>query len=141
MDMTEKKCVMVIDEELPAGVIGNTCAILGATLGKQLPQHIGEDVTDGSGNSHMGIIDLPVVLLKGNKPLLQTLRQRLYEEEAFADLMVVDFSDIAQSCNVYSEYRAKAARVPAEAHIYRGIALYGDKKNVNRLTGALGLLR
>ena len=141
MSTTENKCVMVIDEELPTGVIGNTCAILGATLGKQLPQHIGEDVEDASGNSHMGIIDLPVVLLKGNKPLLQTLRERLYTEEDFQDLMVVDFSDIAQSCNEYSEYKAKTARVPAQAHIYRGIALYGDKKKVNRLTGALGLLR
>ena len=76
MDTTAKKCVMVIDEELPAGVIGNTCAILGATLGKQLPQHIGEDVTDGSGNSHMGIIDLPVVLLKGNNAAPTVVRGR-----------------------------------------------------------------
>ncbi len=33
MDWQNEKCVMIIDEKLPAGMIANTAAILGITLG------------------------------------------------------------------------------------------------------------
>ena len=38
MDLQNEKCVMVIDENLPLGVIANTAAIMGITLGKQMPE-------------------------------------------------------------------------------------------------------
>lgn len=59
MDITNKKCVMVIDEQLPHGVIANTAAILGITLGRQLPEVIGADVVDKSGGEHLGISSFP----------------------------------------------------------------------------------
>ena len=52
MDLQNEKCVMVIDERLPVGVIANTAAILGITLGKQFPEVVGADVTDASGCTH-----------------------------------------------------------------------------------------
>ncbi len=140
MTSTEKKCVMVIDEELPVGVIANTSAILGVTLGKYVPEQVGETVVDASEKAHLGIITIPVSMLRGNKEILKDLRERLYSEE-FKELVVVDFSDVAQSCNIYSEYMEKAAAVPERAHTYLGIAIYGSKKFVNRLTGAMPLLR
>ena len=79
-------------------------------------------------------------MLRGNKELLKDLRERLYTEE-YKELVVVDFSDVAQSCNIYSEYMEKAAVVPERAHTYLGIAIYGSRKSVNRLTGSMPLLR
>lgn len=140
MNANSKKCVMIIDSELPIGVIANTSAILGVTLGKYFPEQVGEDVADATGKTHLGIITIPIAMLKESKDSLKELRERLYGPE-YSDLVVVDFSDVAQSCNVYSEYVAKAASVPEEGHIYFGIAIYGDKKKVNSLTGALPLLR
>jgi len=140
MKTNSKKCVMIIDSELPIGVIANTSAILGVTLGKFFPEQVGEDVADATGKTHLGIITIPIAMLKGSKDSLKDLRERLYEPE-FKDLVVVDFSDVAQGCNVYSEYVAKAASVPEEDHTYLGIAIYGDKKKVNSFTGALPLLR
>ena len=67
MDTKEMKCVMVIDEELPAGIIANTAGIMGITLGKYMPQVVGSTVTDADGNSHLGVIQFPVPILKGNK--------------------------------------------------------------------------
>ena len=135
-----KKCVMIIDAELPLGVIANTSAILGVTLGKQVPEQVGPDVLDASQKAHLGIISIPVSMLKGDQNSLKSLRERLYNEE-FSELIAVDFSDVAQSCNVYNEYIAKAASVQEEKHNYLGIAIYGDKKKVNKLTGFLPLLR
>lgn len=134
------KCVMVIDSELPIGIIANTSAILGITLGKHIPEQVGNDVMDATSKIHLGIITIPVAMLKGDKNILRNLRQWLYTPE-FSDLVVVDFSDVAQSCNVYSEYVSKAASVPEQEHTYLGIAIYGNKKKVNKLTGFMPLLR
>ena len=40
---------MVLDENLPLGLLANTAAILGITLGKHMPEAVGADVLDGSG--------------------------------------------------------------------------------------------
>lgn len=135
-----KKCVMVIDPELPIGVIANTSAILGITLGKHAPEQVGDNVVDASGKTHLGIISVPVSILRGDKAVLRDLRERLYTPE-FCDLEVVDFSDVAQGCNTYGEYISKAANVPEQEHIYLGVAIYGDRKKVNKLTGSMPLLR
>lgn len=140
MDDTNIKCVMIIDSELPIGVIANTSAILGVTLGKHIPEQVGVDVVDASNKTHLGIITVPIAMLKGSKTSLKELRERLYSPE-FHDLVVVDFSDVAQSCNVYSEYIANAASVTEQEHTYLGIAIYGNKKKVNKLTGFMPLLR
>lgn len=57
MDLQNEKCVMVIDENLPLGIIANTAAIMGITLGKQMPEVVGADVYDRTGNGHLGIIE------------------------------------------------------------------------------------
>ena len=46
---------MVIDEQLPSGVIANTAAIMGITLGKKMTEVVGADVADKTGNEHLGI--------------------------------------------------------------------------------------
>ena len=40
MDLQNEKCVMVIDEHLPLGIIANTAAIMGITLGKKMPEEV-----------------------------------------------------------------------------------------------------
>ena len=64
MSESTMKCVMIIDSELPIGIVANTSAILGITLGKYIPEQIGEDVADASGQSHLGIITIPVTMLR-----------------------------------------------------------------------------
>lgn len=41
MDLQNEKCVMVIDEQLPLGIIANTAAVMGITLGKAMPEVVG----------------------------------------------------------------------------------------------------
>lgn len=139
MDLQNTKCVMIIDETLPRGIIANTAAILGITLGKKVPERVNTDVTDGTGNIHLGIIDIPVPILKSDGESLVKLRQRLYDGD-FDDVITADFSDVAQSCNDYEEFRLKVSHTPEEQIKYYGIALYGSKKKINKLTGSLPLL-
>ena len=140
MNEPEQKCVMVIDHALPLGLIANTAAMLGISIGKLHPEMVGEDVTDATGRLHTGISTYPISMLKGDEALLRELRLRLFEPE-FSALTVVDFSDVAQKINVYADFVQKAGETQERDHSYYGIALFGEKKKINRLTGMLPLLR
>lgn len=140
MDLQNEKCVMVIDETLPLGLIANTAAIMGITMGKEMPEVVGADVTDQSGNQHLGIIEFPVPILKGTPEVIKEIREKLYQPE-FQDLSVVDFSDLAQGCKTYEEFIEKMEAVPESSLQYFGIAICGPKKKVNKLTGSMPLLR
>ncbi len=140
MDLQNEKCVMVIDEHLPLGLIANTAAIMGITLGKKMPEAVGADVADRSGNTHLGIIEFPVPILKGSPEIIRELREKLYQTE-FQDLTVVDFSDLAQGCKTYGEFIEKMGQVPESSLQYLGIAVCGAKKKINKLTGSMPLLR
>lgn len=140
MNHEETKCVIIVDESLPTGILANTAAILGISLGRLIPESVGPDVEDASGRPHAGIITLPLPVLKGNQELLRALREKLYAPD-FYDLTVVDFSDVAQGCHIYNDYIQKAKTTYEEDYTYLGIAMFGNKKKVNKLTGSLPLLR
>ena len=140
MDLQNKKCVMVIDEHLPLGIIANTAAIMGITLGKKMPEVVGADVADKTGREHLGIIEFPVPILKGTAESMKVIREKLYEPE-FSDVTVVDFSDLAQSCKAYDEFIEKMKAASETDLSYFGIAICGAKRKVNKLTGSMPLLR
>ena len=48
--MQNQKCVMVMDEDLPLGVIANTAGIMGITLGKHMPETVGMSGIKAGGN-------------------------------------------------------------------------------------------
>lgn len=127
MDLQNEKCVMVIDENLASGIIVNTAAIMGITLGKEKPEVVGRDVSDRSGSQHLGIIEFPVPILKGNSSLIRSIRGKLYEPE-ISDLSVVDFSDLAQGCKTYGEYIEKMEKTSEAELNYLGIAVCGAKE-------------
>ncbi|MDE6722959.1 MAG: DUF2000 domain-containing protein, partial [Eubacterium sp.] len=127
MNVQNEKCVMIIDESLPSGIIANIAAILGITLGMKMPDVVGEDIADLDGNIHLGIIKFPVPILKGNRELIKELRSKLFSVE-YNDLTVVDFSDLAQGWKTYDEFIDKMAECPENALSYIGIAICGNKK-------------
>lgn len=131
---------MIIDQALPLGLLTNTAAVMGVTIGKHLPEAVGADVADQTGCEHLGIIEFPIPILKGTKETIKELRTRLYQD-TFHDLKVVDFSDTAQGCKTYDEYMEKMAGISEQELSYMGIAICGDKKKVNKLTGNMPLLR
>ena len=131
------KCVMVLNEELPVGLAVNTAGVLAFTLGREMGSVVGPEVFDASGNSHLGITTLPIPILRAKREVVKDIRSRADEE----GLIVVDFTDAAQTSKTYEEYTEKMSAVTSEELEYLGVALYGDKKPVNKLTGSLPLLR
>jgi hypothetical protein len=140
MDLQNTKCVMIIDESLPLGMIANTAAVMGVTIGKLFPDVVGPDVFDKDGNCHCGIIAVPIPTLKGSFALIKELHEKLNQQK-YTALTLIDFSDTAQSCNTYDIFIEKMKNVSKSDLRYFGIAIFGDKKLVNQLTGSLPLLR
>ncbi len=135
---TAKKCVVVVDGELPVGLLANTATVLAITLGARVGAIVGDDAVDGSGEVHPGLTRLPIPILKADADAIKRIRVEASGTEA---LLVVDFTDAAQTPRDYREYLENISGVPTEDLRYLGVALYGDKKPVNKLTGGLPLLR
>ena len=135
----DEKCVMIIDENLPIGLIANTTAVLGATLGKINKQIIGNDVCDLDNKIHPGIVNIPIPILKANSQLIRELLDKT--NNYLDEISVIDFCDLAQSCKDYEDYTSKMKLTSEKTLNYSGICLYGNKKRINKLTGNLPLLR
>ncbi|QKG84361.1 DUF2000 domain-containing protein [Kroppenstedtia pulmonis] len=135
----ESKCVMVVDSDLPMGLIANTTAVLALTLGSKVEGIIGPEVYDADGSSHEGITTMPIPILKGDKVKIKELRDTISTD--YPDLLLIDFSNAAQTTKNYEDYTHKIAQFLRDDLEYLGIAIYGDKKKVNKLTGSMGLLR
>jgi hypothetical protein len=132
------KCVIVIANHLSLGLMVNTASVLAVSLGRQLDSMVGPDVLDFSGTAHAGLTSTPLPILTAKAPDIKELRDRA---EGMEDLTVIDFSDVAQEERNYGSYTERMSRTSSEDLSYLGIALYGPKKSVNRLTGNLPLLR
>lgn len=137
--MSDHKCVIVIDENLPLGVIANTAAVIAASLGKLYPDMIGHDLTDHRGHVHRGITTLPLPILKAATDVLKRMRDQLRELEP--ELLVIDLISATRTTRSYEEYAAVMAQGPDEAIVYQGLGMIGDRTLVTRMTGNLGLLR
>lgn len=136
--MTEYKCVIIIDEDLPTGIIANSSAALSMSIGKAHPELVGHDLIDNEGFYHKGITQIAIPILKGSNKL-HAMRQALKEHEA--DITIIDLIDATNSTASYDDYAKKMQDTPVQDLVYYGIALYGEKKIINKLTGSLGLIR
>lgn len=134
------KSVIIVDKELPLGLIANTTAVLGLSLGNRINNLIGPDIRDVNGKIHLGITTMPIPILGAARKQIKDLYSSVLSEEQ-SDLIAVDFNDIAQKSKTYEEYTMLLSNAEYENLQYLGICLYGPKKRINKLTGSIGLLK
>ncbi|WP_020611267.1 DUF2000 domain-containing protein [Sediminispirochaeta bajacaliforniensis] len=132
------KAAIIVDTTLPLGLIANSAAVLGASLGALHPEIIGEDLVDLSGRRHAGITGLPIPILGADK---EQLRKLVDSAEHDDDIDLVAFNDVAQRCKNYQEYSKLLAAVPSDTLRYLALLVVGKKQAVNRLTGSLPLAK
>ena len=135
------KLVMVINRDLPLGLVANTAAVLGISLSKIYREDIvGGDIVDADGNLHLGITAQTIPILSVSREQVKEIREAMFEP-AFAEVAAIDFSEAAQRCLNYDQYMRSLSQLSAEELFYLGVCMYGPKKKVNKLTGSLPLLR
>ena len=140
MDVKDEKCVIVVDEGMELGVIANVTAILSISLGKLRPDISGNDIIDAENHTHYGLIQVPVPVLKASADKVAEIRNKLFGE-GFEDISCIDFTNVAQQSMNYIDYTDTMQNSTHDDLSYLGIAMVGNKKKVNKLTGSLGLLR
>ncbi|MCB0207947.1 MAG: DUF2000 domain-containing protein [Anaerolineae bacterium] len=134
------KCVIIIDQTLPLGLIANTAAVLAMSIGNKIKGIVGEDVLDRNETLHRGITQLSIPMLKGDDERIRTIRTKILEMDG-DDIFYVDFCDVAQKSRDYDHYKAQLRQTAANNLHYLGLAIYGPDQAVRSLTGNLGLLR
>jgi hypothetical protein len=134
----DKKCVIIVDGSLPAGIITNAAACLGFSLGSVLPDEVGPVQIDASGTPHGGLLNVPIPILATDAKQLHGIATDAYK----ADLdHVFDMSEAAQSSKTQEEYGDKIQKISADNMKYWAVACYGPKKTVNKLCGSLPLYK
>ncbi len=82
---------------------------------------------------------MAIPILKNSGLLLKEMRQAVKAYEP--DLTVIDLITATQTTKSYADYIRQYEITPIEHLEYRGLAIYGEMKIVNKFTGGLGLLR
>jgi hypothetical protein len=129
--------VIVVSGGLDVGQAANVVGLLGISLGHHLDGIVGPEVEDAHGRVHAGMssVGLPV-LLAGQETL-----DRLHDEACQTPgVRVFDVTDAATSARDYSAYTARLQTVGTTWRTF-GLAIVGSRRNVDALTGRLGLLR
>ncbi len=134
------KCVMIFADDLPVGVIANTAAIMGASLGKADPDVVGITPVDKDGHEHSGLIQFPVPILKSDSATICDIRKKAIADYG-DEIDIIDFTDIAQKSMTYEDYLNTYKDTNGDDILYLGLTLCGSKKAINKLTGSLALLR
>ena len=71
------KCVIIVNQNLPIGLIANASAVLAMSIGKKFTHLVGPDVIDMDGIEHPGITQISIPLLKGNEELITSIRDKI----------------------------------------------------------------
>jgi hypothetical protein len=137
-ELGDKKCIIVINAELEPGIIANTTACLGFSLGSALPHEVGPTQKDADGVLHGGLVNIPVPILSASAAQVKEIVDRAYQTDG---LIVFDMSDKAQLSKTQEEYGTAIAETKNADLKYWGVALYGDKKIINKQCGSLPLFR
>ncbi len=117
------KLVMVINRDLPLGLVANTAAVLGISLSKIYQEDIvGGDIVDADGNLHLGITAQTIPILSASREQVKEIREAMFEP-AFAEVAAIDFSEAAQRCLNYEQYIRSLAQLSAEELFYLGVCM------------------
>lgn len=136
--MSDRKCVIIVNETLPVGIVANTVAVLTLSIGKKHPEMVGYDLVDSDGYIHNGITTLPIPVLKAGDKIgkIRTALKQHHES-----LTIIDVISATSTTRTYDEYAQVMKNTAAEELQYYGVAIYGPKKLVNQHAGSFGLLR
>lgn len=131
------KGVIIIDSSLPVGLKANIPAVLSLSIGKAFPEVVGHDVETKEGVVYRGITRIPLPILQTSPESLKDLHEKSEKEGLYSAC----FTNIALSTKNYNDYEGRVANSINTDVVIHGLAMYGDKKQVNRISGGLKLLK
>ncbi len=131
------RCVIIMDEKLDTGHMANAIAVIALTAGQRHPVLVGAPLIDGSDYLHPGLIPIGIPMLHCPAEQLNDIRQAALDKGCD----VVDFPVEGQQTKNYDEFIVMMSTIPMEQIRYLGLALIGNKKVINKLTGNLAMIK
>lgn len=134
----EKKIVILLNEDLPRGAAANRCAVLATGLAARHPEILGRDLVTADGQTLPGFTKQPIVVLAASAG------QDLNDLASQAKLMgctTLVFLSRAQGMRSYDAYAESVAGTPAAGLDTDACLIFGPKKAVNKLSGAMPSLK
>ena len=131
------RIAIVLAQNLDRGATGNRCAVLATGLTALHPEIVGPDLKTADGESLPGFTKVPIMILttKG-----RSLREMAREARQTGCTTIV-FLARAQGMRSYDAYSESVALSPADDLDVDAVLIYGAKKRVVAITGALPCLR
>lgn len=136
-EATAERCVIVVDDALPAGLAANAAAVVALTLGRRRPDLLGADLIDAAGIAHPGLIPIGITVLAAPAADLTVVRAKGLAR----GVEVVDFPTAGQETTDYDAFRATVAATPVGDLRYAAVGVVGPRRDVGKLVGRLPLLR
>ncbi|SHJ82699.1 Protein of unknown function [Dethiosulfatibacter aminovorans DSM 17477] len=134
------KCIMIVDENLPRGIIANTTAALGISLASIKEGLVGKQLKDKDRRIHEGITNTPIPILALDNKAIKKLYDQI-QENGDDQVQLIGFNNVAQKSQHYEDYESKLLKTPKDDIEYLGMCLYGPKKKINKLTGSIKMLK
>jgi hypothetical protein len=131
------RCVIIINNELPAGRAANAAAVIALTVGARHPILVGEPLIDATGYEHPGLIPIGITILSASPDELSKIRQK----GLATGCDIVDFPQEGQQTKDYQAFRNAVAALSPESIRYVGVGLVGQKKIISKIVSDLCLLR
>ena len=132
------RTVIILEPHQPLGLLINTASILSITIRDVVENIRGEDTLDASGIKHLGVIKTPLPILSADSDTLRSIYEKVKNNDKF---LVADFTKLAQSCKTYDEYTEKCLNTKNCDMKILGLAIYGKRKDINKIVGNLKTLK
>lgn len=133
------RLAIVVNPDLPLGLIANTAGAIAIGLGARLPALAARQLTDRAARTVDISSSQPIPILQADGEAIRALMLKALAQPG--ERAVVPFPAFARSLHHYAEYEAAFPGRDLGEEAIDGLGLAGPAKWVRSLTGSLKLLR
>ncbi|HEX6959035.1 MAG TPA: DUF2000 family protein [Ferrovibrio sp.] len=133
--MFTTKIAIVVRQDLAVWQKLNVAAFVASGIAAAVPDCIGEPYIDATGRSYARMAGQPILVFAGDLPQLQKAHRAALER----DLTVVPYIEAMFATGHDAANRAVFRESNPESHHWAGLALYGERKAVDKAVKGLSL--
>ncbi|MGP2541809.1 DUF2000 family protein [Yersinia sp. 2541 StPb PI] len=135
----QMRIAIMVNPELPVGLIANTTSAVGIGLAAKFPQLAGTMLSDSGGKEIDVSSKLPVPILQANASQMREVLLKALA--ATNERAIVPFPAFARAMHSFQDYADTFPQHSLCDEQLDGLGLVGPEKWIRSLTGALKLLR
>ena len=133
------RVAIILNPELPPGLLANTAGVIGIGLAAKFPMLGGSSLTDAKGVTTATISKTPLPVLQATVDHIKALMFKALEAEG--EHGVVPFPAFARTMHQFEQYEMTFPLRDLYDEVIDGVGLVGPEKWIKSLTGNLKLLR